>query len=394
MKRKVNRIGSVVRQLAITSCVALALVGGPATAKEIIKLGFIGPLSGGDALQGIGARNAFLLAIRQANSGDYPYKVEPMALDDASKPSVGVSAALKIVNDPEAVAAIGHWNSPVALATIPIFARSNMPFIVWGAISPKITEQNYPNVTRVTPTLAQENQPLAKWLVEGLGYDKIAILTTTDDYGQHNLKSFRKYAEQYGAEIVGAASLPPNTTNFKTVLRKLKRKNPDVLYFGGVIAPAGLARNQMDSIGFDVPLAGISGVFDQKYIDIAGAEAAEGSVVSVPAVEENPKLKALHEAYAKASFDSPHGPYAKYSYDATRILLKVIREHGIDDPAELAQAIRDIRYDGVLGITTFDETGQTKVEIRAAHYVVQDGEWVPYDESSYAGTQSQADDAS
>ena len=87
------------------------LAPGGVDAAEKISLGFIGPLSGGNALQGLGARNGFLLAIQQANESGYPYEVEGIALDDASDPGTGVAAALKLLNDPNVVAAIGHWNS-------------------------------------------------------------------------------------------------------------------------------------------------------------------------------------------------------------------------------------------------------------------------------------------
>lgn len=386
MSRYIRKLGTSFYILAATLCIAFVLTSAPANAKETIKLGFIGPLSGANALIGKGAKNAFLLAIRQANKGDYPYKVVPMVLDDASKPSVGVAAALKFVNESNAVAAIGHWNSPVALATIPIFARNNMPFIIWGAISPKITAQNYTEVTRVTPTSAQENEPLIKWLVQDLCYDEIAILTTSDAYGQGNLEAVKKYAQQYGAEIVAASSLPPDTSNYKPALLKIKRKNPDVIYFGGVIGAAGLARNQMGSLGMGIPMAGISGIYDDKLIEIAGAKAAEGTIVSVPVVQKNPQLQSFYKTYEQADFNYPPGPYAKYAYDATKILLQVIRKHGVDDSMELAHAIRNIRYKGVLGVTTFNDHGQTQLEIHAEHYVVHDGEWVPYEQSPYAET--------
>src|SRR5690606_15396042 len=121
--------------VAILACAAA--FGSPAVAQETIKLGFLGPLSGGNAQQGLGAKNGFLLAIDQWNETEgVPFKVEGVVLDDASDPQAGVSAALKLVNDRSVVAATGHWNSPVALATLPVFHRSQMPFIVWGAISP------------------------------------------------------------------------------------------------------------------------------------------------------------------------------------------------------------------------------------------------------------------
>src|SRR5512147_2375715 len=50
---------------------------------KVVKIGFIGPLTGPNAAQGVGARNAFDLAVREANaSGKLPYKLEMAALDD------------------------------------------------------------------------------------------------------------------------------------------------------------------------------------------------------------------------------------------------------------------------------------------------------------------------
>ena len=119
----------------LLSAMALAV---PAHAEKThVKLGFLGPLSGGNAQQGLGARNGFLLAIEQANAvADAPYEFEGVVVDDASDPQTGVSAAMKLVNDPQLAAATGHWNSPVALATMPVFARFQTPLVIWGAISP------------------------------------------------------------------------------------------------------------------------------------------------------------------------------------------------------------------------------------------------------------------
>ena len=196
-----------IRRRTVLSGLALsaALIALPASADEkpAIKLGFLGPISGGNAQQGLGARNGFLLAIEQANAAGYPYAVKPVVLDDAADPQTGVAAALKLVNDSEVVAAIGHWNSSVALATMPVFHRYQMPMIVWGAISPKITEQNLPEITRVTPTLVTENKPLAEWAVGKLGAKKIAIISDTTDYGNANAESFRGFVAGAGAGRAG-----------------------------------------------------------------------------------------------------------------------------------------------------------------------------------------------
>jgi len=47
-----------------------------------------------------------------------------------------------------------------------------------------------------------------------------------------------------------------------------------------------------------------------------------------------------------------------------------------------------MKYDGVLGTTTFDQNGQTELA-PVTRLVAQDGQWVSWDSSAYAaGTRS------
>ncbi|WP_397474911.1 branched-chain amino acid ABC transporter substrate-binding protein [Pusillimonas sp.] len=363
---------------AVLACAAV--FGTTAQAQETIKLGFLGPLSGGNAQQGLGAKNGFLLAIDQWNETDgVPFKVEGVVLDDASDPQAGVSAALKLVNDRSVVATTGHWNSPVALATLPVFHRAQMPFIVWGAISPKITEQNLPNTTRVTPTLVNENTPLAEWVVKELGAKKIAIVSDTSDYGAANLKWFGTFAKEAGAEIVAQESFPVGTTDFRAILTKVRGLQPDAVYFGGVITEAGIVRRQMVELGMEQPMLGISGIHDPELIKIAGP-AANGTIVGVPKAQSNPKLKAMEDAYQAKGYREAQSPYTKYAYEATNLLLDTIKKVGAKDKAAISKAIRDANHEGVLGTTTFDENGQTEVPVDIEVRIVKDGQWTSYND--------------
>ena len=366
--RRRRLLGSVLLATAMASLPTLAL------AKDTIKLGFLGPLSGGNAPQGLGARNGFLLAIKQANEGNYPYTIEGVALDDASDPQTGVSAAMKLANDSAVVAATGHWNSPVALATIPVFHRFEMPMIVWGAIGPKITEQNLPEITRVTPTLVAENQPLAGWAFKTLGAKKVAIVADTSDYGVSNADFFKKFFGEAGGQTSSTDLLPVGTTDFRTILTRIKGEAPDAIYFGGVITEAGILRKQMAELGLTMPMIGISGFYDPEFISVAG-KAAEGTMVSYPASQSNPALTKMEADYKAQNYAEAPSPYTKYAYEATQILLKVIADNGIEDKAKLAQAIRSIKHDGVLGTTSFDDHGQTQIPVEIEIKVVKDGAW-------------------
>lgn len=351
-----------------------ALPGLAFAQKKEVKIGFLGPLSGGNSGHGLAARNGFLLAVEEANAAGLPFKIVPVVLDDASDPTTGVNAALKLTNDRDCVAAIGHWNSPVALATTPVFNRAGIPFIVWGAISPRVTEQNLPFVSRVTPTLAAENSPLAEWLAKTKKVKTLVIVSDTSDYGKQNTVSFTQYFEREGGKIIGADAAPVGTADFRPMLTKLKLLNAEGVYFGGVITEAGITRKQMKELGMNIPMYGISGIYDPMFISVAG-EAAEGVVAGVRQAQKNPRSDALEASYAARKFNEPFSNYTTLAYDALGILVQAMRQVGTENKTAMAQAVRAIKYNGAFGDTTFDQNGQTKADVAIAQYIVRGGKW-------------------
>lgn len=371
--------------LSLFLCASLifSLSAAPAYAKTI-KIAFIGPLTGPNAAQGNGAKNGFDLAIREANkSGAFPFKIEMMTLDDASDPAVAVSAALKAVSDPAVVAGAGHWNSACALATIHTFHSFKVPFMVWGAISPRITEFNYPGVTRNCPTLVQENVPFAKWVIQELGYKKFSIISDTTDYGEQNTKAFRALAAELGAEILSVDAVPTGTTDFRPILTKIKGLNPSAIYFGGVVMEGALVRSQMEKIGLDKVFCAVSGLADDKFNEVAG-KAAEGTIITKPGfdLDELAGGVKFKKAYEDQGYSEPMGAYGIYAYEAAKIIMAAIKEVGPDDKQAIAKTIRGIKYEGILGTTTFDKNGQTELAL-VTKLVSQDGKWVKWDKSDY-----------
>src|SRR5262245_22062138 len=129
-------------------------VGLPATgvdAKDKVKVVFIGPLTGGVAANGIGGRNSAELAVK-LRDGDpkakYEYELE--VLDDECKPNIAVQTATKAGADRNVIAAVAHYCSAAAIATVDVFHRLGLPMSVWGAVLPDITYRNkYPEIHRV-----------------------------------------------------------------------------------------------------------------------------------------------------------------------------------------------------------------------------------------------------
>ncbi len=370
--------------VAVSAVMLLSAWGDVAWAKTI-KIGFIGPLTGPNAAQGNGAKNCFDLAIKQANeSGKFPYTIEMMALDDASDPAVAVAAALKAVSDPNVVAASGHWNSACALATIHTFHSFKVPFVVWGAISPRITEYNYPEVTRNCPTLVQENVPFAKWVIEDLGYKSFSIVSDTTDYGEQNTKAFKALAEKHEAETLSVDAVPVGTTDFRPILTKIKGLNPSAIYFGGVVMEGALTKSQMERVELNKVFCAVSGLADEKFNEVAG-KAAEGTIITKPGFDLDELAGGIEfkKAYEAQGYSEPMGAYGIYAYEAANIILEALAEVGSDDKTAIATTIRGMKYRGILGTTTFDDNGQTELA-PVTKLVSQDGKWVKWENSEYA----------
>jgi branched-chain amino acid transport system substrate-binding protein len=191
------------------------------------------------------------------------------------------------------VAASGHWNSPVALATMHTFHSFKVPFMVWGAISPRITEFNYPGVTRICPTLVQENVPFAEWVIEDLGYKTFSIISDTTDYGEQNTKGLQ---------------VPGGKTQRQDSLRGCRahgnygfQAHPDQDQRSQSMLPSTSAAwswkahspgARWKSWRIDKLFCAVSGLADEKFNEVAG-KSAEGVIITKPGFDLD-ELAARH----------------------------------------------------------------------------------------------------
>ena len=122
------------------AALAIALTLTAASAKDKVKVGFIGPLTGGVSVNGIGGRNSADLAVKLRNAdAKAKYEYEMVVLDDECKPNVAVQVATKMAADKDVIAGATHYCSTTAIATVDTYHKFGFPVIVWGAVLPDIT---------------------------------------------------------------------------------------------------------------------------------------------------------------------------------------------------------------------------------------------------------------
>lgn len=362
----------------------LAVAPAAAAEKTLVKLGYIGPLTGPNAAVGLGARNGADLAVRQANERtDLPYRFELVVLDDASDPTTGVAAATKLGTDPLVAAATTHFNSPVGLATIHVFHRYGVPQVFWGGIHPDITaKHNYLEVTRVCPNTFVEHDNLARFLAEKQGLKDWSVIYDTTSYGKSSLGAATAALKKVGARILSEDGVSVGTTDFRPILSKIKalRPGPQVIYFGGVVTEAALIKIQMAELGMKHLYTGVTGL-DSETFNATAKEAAEGTLIVGKAhIDEASPFARAYKAAGYKEFYEATGPYA---YDAVHLLVEAIKKVGAKDKKALAQAIRASEHRGIVGVTRFDEFGQS-VSGGLTIKVSQDRKWALWEASEYA----------
>jgi branched-chain amino acid transport system substrate-binding protein len=364
---------------------ALSAIGAPATAKDLVKVAFIGPLTGGVSANGLGGRNSADLAVRLRNAdADAKYEYEMTVLDDECKPNIGVQVATKAAADNDIVAGVTHYCSAVAIGTVDTYHKFGLPVIVWGAVLPDITYGNdYPEIHRVNGTMINQNETAAQFMT-GLGYQTWVIIHDTTDYGKGHNQYFSQYLTESGGEILGTFGVTAEQQDFTAELTQAKSLNPDVIYFGG-LTPLGVRiRQQMDKLGITAQLQGTSGIMSDAFIDGLGP-LAEGVVAfreGAP-VDKLPGGQFFGEQYAQAGYGEPPEAYGPFAFAAMNLVLDTIEQVGPDRQA-ITEALGKVKdHDSIVGPVTFDDHGQNMVPL-ITKYVAQDGEWMVWEDSEYA----------
>lgn len=374
------------RLAAFAVVICLAVVdAGIATAKDTVKIAFIGPLTGGVSANGLGGRNSADLAVRLRNADpNSQYGYELVVLDDECKPNIGVQVATKAAADRKVIAGVTHYCSAVAMGTVDVYHRFGLPVVVWGAVLPDITyAHDYKEIHRVNGTMINQNEVAAQFMT-GLKYRKWVIIHDTTDYGKGHNKYFSEYLAAHGGTVLRTFGVTADQQDFNAELTKIKELAPEVIYFGG-LTPIGVRiRSQMEKLGIRAVFQGTSGIVSDAFIEGLGP-LAEGVLAfreGAPA-EKLPGGKFFLEQYQKQKYPDPPEAYGAFAYAAANLIIDAIEKVGPDRKKVMRELNGTRDHQSIVGTVTFDAHGQNMVPL-ITKFVVQDGKWVVWEDSDYA----------
>lgn len=363
-----------------------SLLGGSAFAKDVVKIAFIGPLTGGVSSVGLGGRDSADLAVRLRNADPKSkYQYQLVAFDSECKPNIGVQVATQAASDESIVAGVTNFCSAVAMASVDVYHRFHLPIMVWGAVLPDVTYGNkYKEVHRINGTMINQNDVAAKFMT-GLGYRKFVIIHDTTDYGNGHDKYFSAALTKDGGKILADIGVSADQQDFTTELTKIRELKPQVVYFGG-LTPVGVRiRTQMEKLGIKAQFEGTSGIKSDAYISGVGPALAEGSLSFL---EGAPTDKLPGGAYFLAKYNAqkyaePPEAYGAFAFAATNLIIDAVEKDGPNRNKVRNTLNKTANADTIIGKVTFDDHRQNIVPL-ITKYVVQDGKWVVWEDSQYA----------
>ena len=355
-------------KLNVFVAAAATMLAGSVFAQDmVVKIGHVGPTSGGIAHLGRDNENGARMAIDELNAkgvtiGGKKVKFELLAEDDAADPKQGTAAAQKLV-DSKVVGVIGHLNSGTTIPASKIYSDAGIPQISPSATNPKYTRQGYKTTFRVVADDVHLGGTLGRYAVESLKGKRIAVIDDRTAYGQGVADEFIKGAEAKGIKVVGREFTNDKATDFTAILTSLKAKNPDVVFYGGMDAVAGPMLRQMKQLGINAKFMGGDGICTGELPKLAAGTMADDQVVCAEAggVEgEGKKAMADFNAAFKKKFNADVQIYAPYVYDAINVMVAAMVKAGSSDPAKYLPELSKISHKGVTGTIAFDNKGDIK----------------------------------
>ena len=308
--------------------------------ENVVKLGWMGPLSGDAASYGESIKRGVELAIDDSGLENIEITFE----DSQCDASAAVKAVNKLISIDGVQTIIGEVCSGATLAAAPIAESSKVVLISASSTSPDITNAG-DFIFRSVPSDALQGKFGAE-LVYNERHRKLAVLYSNEEYGLGFNNVLR---ENFQGEIVASEAVERGSTDLRTQLTKIKDSGADAIYIiSNSPDTAAAALRQIKELGINSAVFGSEGL---KSPEIASLNAAEGLIVTSVSFGTDDFTRKHRERYG-----IDPGPFAAQGYDAFIAIAMAIKK-GAKTGEEIRDGLYETRFQGVSGNINFDTNG-------------------------------------
>jgi len=342
-----------------------------ASAQETVKIGAVYALTGPIAPYGVPQQKALQLKTDEINArgGLNGRKIEVIYYDSEGNGNKAVQLARKAIESDKVDLIIGPSSTGESLAVSPIVNAAKVPMITHSG-SQSVVDPVTPYVFQ-TPQYDRVSIPVVLKEFQRLGYKKVALLSSTDGFGQSGLAIYKEMAPKYGITLVNEQFDRQDTDMTAQVLR-VRQADADVMIIWSTFpAPAIILRNAR-AMGYPKPIYNSYAMAALDFLKQAGATAENTFVMSAAmmlpeALSNDHPNKAVvtkgYNAYMARYKEAPN-PSAQHALDAMDIIEAASKKiSGPITRQSLRDAIEKTEILGANGYFKFSPTNHGVTDV-------------------------------
>ena len=355
-----------------------------------LKLGVIGPLTGGAAIYGNAVVNGTQIAVDEINAAGTGFTIELQAQDDEHDAEKSVNAYHQLQD--WGVQAIAGTVTTSPCIAVSAEANTDRVFMLTPSASATSVTEGKDNVFQLCFADPNQGSASAQYIYDNKLATKVAIIyNNADAYSTGIYQTFKAKAEELGLEIVSETTFTDDTTDFSVQVGDAQSSGADLVFLPIYYTPASLILKQADSIGYAPKFFGVDGMDGILTIEGFDTSLAEGVMLLTPfsADATDDLTKNFVEKFTEKYGEVP-SQFAADGYDCAYAIKAALefyaaKNGGLDVTDLSAEELCEILIsvftdpefsaDGVTGLgMVWDVNGQVNKEPKAV--VIKDGVYV------------------
>ncbi len=344
---------------------------GGSDGKTVVKVGFIGPLTGGTAQYGESVRNAAKMYFDEFNATNENFTVEFIEMDSEGDSAVAATA-YNTLYDQGVVAIVGPVLTGETSAVAELAAEDGMPLVTASATGDTLTDIG-DALYRTCFNDSFQGGKMAHYAGEVMGVKKVAVMTNTaSDYSKGLANAFIATCGDLNIEVVAEESYVEGDTDFMAQLTNLSAREFDALCVPDYYGTVALIAQQAKSVGITAPFLGGDGYSGVVEI-VEDPSVLEGFVFTDHYSPEASEAGTDFATRYTETFGVEPLSFSFLAYDAAMVIADAATRAETLDMAGMMAAIDATDLDCLTTHYTFDEDNNPVKE--CAMRTIENGEY-------------------
>lgn len=335
-----------------------------AKAENEVLIGAVFAMTGPIASYGQESVNGIKMALEEVNATPINGKTLKVIVEDnKGEPVESANAVRKLIDINKVDIVVGSVASSNTLASAPIAQAAKVPLLTPASTNEKVTMTG-DFIFRSCFTDDFQGVVMAKFAFDSLSKKKAAIIVdNSSDYSKGLQKVFKAEFTRLGGSVIeDDFTYTQKDTDFRSLLRKVKGANPDVVFLPGYYSEVGLILKQAREMGMEMPFLGGDGWDSPKLQELAGPRGIKGNYISshFSPDDSDERVQAFVKKYMELYNEKP-GAMAALGYDAILVVADALRRAGSSESSSLQKALATtVGFEGVTGAITIDANRNAK----------------------------------